>query len=331
MTDLNAQTTAARPLLTVLVPVFNEEPNIEPFYAAMLPVLEAWAPRYDVELLFTDNHSEDGTFDVLSRLAAGDPRIRVLRFSRNFGFQRSILTGYLEARGAAAMQIDVDLQDPPALLLKFVERWEQGVTVVYGVRRGRREGTAITLMRKAFYRLIDRLADTRLPLDAGDFRLVDRVVLDELRRIDDYHPYLRGAIAAMGFRQEGIVYDRAERSRGESKFRFGALVNLALDGILSHSVVPLRLATFTGLAVSLLTVLGIGAYIVGRLLFGQDWPAGFATVTVLVLLSLSLNAMFLGIIGEYLGRIYQQVKRRPISIIERRLPAVDDPPGRRHG
>ena len=211
-------------------------------------------------------------------------------------------------------------QDPPSLLPEFVRHWESGFRVVYGVRRSRREGVVITLMRRVFYRLIDALSETPLPVDAGDFRLVDRVVIDELAKMEDFHPYLRGAIAAMGFRQTGIVYDRAERMRGESKFDLSALVRLAVDGILNRSVVPLRIATFTGLAVSLVTFLGMCGYTVGKLVFGQEWPAGFATVTVVTLMSLSLNALFLGIIGEYLGRIYQQVKKRPITIIETRLP-----------
>lgn len=313
-------TAERRKLLTILVPVFNEGPNILPLYAALQPVLAELELNYDTELLFTDNHSTDETFAHLQHLVSADPRVRVLRFSRNFGFQRSILTGYLNARGDAAIQIDCDLQDPPSLLPEFVRRWEAGSRVVYGVRRGRKEGVGITLLRKIFYRLIDALSEDKLPLDAGDFRLVDRVVLQELAKMEDAHPYLRGAIAAMGFQQEGLSYDRAERQRGESKFNLGSLVRLAVDGILNHSIVPLRIATYTGLLVSAVTFLSLLGYVGGRLLFGQSWPAGFATVTVLVLLSISLNALFLGVIGEYLGRIYQQVKKRPLAIIECSLP-----------
>ncbi|MBM4342271.1 MAG: glycosyltransferase family 2 protein [Deltaproteobacteria bacterium] len=315
-----------RKMLTILVPVYNEAPNIEPLFAALAPVLAELQASYDVELLFTDNHSEDATFEKLQARGAVDPRVRVLRFSRNFGFQRSILCGYLNARGDAAIQIDCDLQDPPALIVQFVQRWQAGAKVVYGVRRSRKEGWLITVLRQAFYRLIDRLSDTRLPLDAGDFRLVDRCVIDELGRMEDYHPYLRGAIAAMGFEQVGIPYDRSERRHGESKFPLSKLVALAVDGILNHSVVPLRLATYTGLAVSLLTLGMLVATVIGRLLYGGAWPAGFATLTVLILLSLSLNALFLGVIGEYLGRIYQQVKRRSLTIVEAR---VNDPPAPR--
>ncbi len=314
-----------RQLLTICVPVYNEAENIEPLHDALLPVMSSLADRYDFELLFTDNHSEDGTFEALQRLADRDPRVRVLRFSRNCGFQRSIFTAYANARGAAAIQIDCDLQDPPSLIIEFVRKWEGGYRVVYGVRSTRREGWWMTSIRKVFYRLIDALSEDRLPLDAGDFRLVDRRLLDQLKQFDDYQPYLRGAIATLGFRQVGIPYDRAERLRGQSKFSFRELVGLALDGILNHSVVPLRIATYLGLTVSLLTLLGSVGYAVGRLVFGTTWPPGFATVIILVLGSLSLNALFLGIIGEYLGRIYQQVKRRPLVVVEREL----NPPERR--
>ncbi|MBE0447662.1 MAG: glycosyltransferase family 2 protein [Actinobacteria bacterium] len=308
-----------RGLLSIVVPVFNEEDNVEILYNTVTRVMDLLSDRYDYEFVFTDNHSTDQTFEKLERLSQREKRVKVLRFSRNFGYQRSIYTGYINASGDAAVQLDCDLQDPPELILEFVRHWEAGYQVVYGVRRSRKESWWINSVRKAFYWIIDTLSEDTLPHDAGDFRLVDRIVLDELKKIEDYQPYLRGAIAAMGFKQVGILYDRAERTRGRSKFSRGDLIRLAMDGILNHSVVPLRIATFTGLAVSLLTFFGIVAYIIGRLLFGQQWPAGFATTTTLILLSLSLNALFLGIIGEYLGRIYQQVKKRPITIIEREI------------
>jgi dolichol-phosphate mannosyltransferase len=306
-------------LISIVVPVYNEEGNIEPLHAAVNAVFAKLGGRYDHEFVFTDNHSKDATPVELARLAARDPRVRVFRFSRNVGFQRSIYTGYMQARGDAAIQLDCDLQDPPELIVEFLKEWEAGKRIVYGIRRGRKEGFLITLTRKIFYRLIDRLSEDRLPHDAGDFRLVDRRVLDVLRRIDDDRPYLRGTLATLGFEQKGIEYDRAGRQRGESKFRFKDLVGLALDGILSHSTVPLRLATYTGLAVSIVTFLAIIVYVVGRLVAGRDWPAGFATTTILILLSLSLNAVFLGVIGEYVGRIYHQVRRRPTAIVETRI------------
>lgn len=314
-----AEADSVRPLISVVVPVYQEEGNVEPLYAAVSNVFERVSERYDWELVFTDNHSTDGTFDELSALAARDPRVRVFRFSRNFGFQRSIYTGYLKARGDAAIQLDCDLQDPPELMLEFLREWEAGHQIVYGIRRKRVEGFLISFFRRVFYRFIDFLSEDHLPHDAGDFRLVDRRVLDVLAQIDDQQPYLRGTLATLGFSQRGIAYDRAGRTRGRSKFRLRDLIALALDGILAHSTVPLRLATYTGLVVSLVTFLGTIGYFIGRLFYGKDWPAGFATTTVLILLSASLNALFLGVIGEYVGRIYHQVKRRPITVIEREL------------
>jgi polyisoprenyl-phosphate glycosyltransferase len=315
----------SKPLISICIPVFNEEANVRPLYEALVETTGRVRDQYNFEFLFTDNHSSDRTFDVLADLAACDPRVRAIRFSRNFGFQRSILTAYSNARGDAVIQIDCDLQDPPALILDFLQKWESGYHVVYGVRASRQESWLMSATRKFFYRLIDSLSDDPLPHDAGDFRLIDRCVLDPLLKFEDYQPYLRGAIAALGFEQIGIPYNRAERQHGESKFSFGELIGLALDGILNHSVVPLRIATYLGLLISAVTLLGIAAYGIGRVIMGANWPAGFATIIILVLGSLSLNALFLGIIGEYLGRIYQQVKKRPLTIIEREL-GISRPP-----
>jgi len=311
-------------LISYVIPVFNEEKNITPFYQALMGVVVKLKDEYDYEIIFTDNHSTDDTFAKLKELANEDKRVKVIRFSRNFGFQRSIITGYLNASGDAAMELDCDLQDPPALIPEFISYWRQGYQVVYGVRRSRREFWLMRLSRKIFYRLIDFLSEDKLPHDAGDFRLIDRQVIDELAKFDDYQPYIRGSIAAMGFNQTGIVYDREERRHGSGKFSLMDYINLATDGILNHSIVPLRIATFTGIFVSFVTFVGLAVYLIGKLLFRQHWPAGFATTTSLILISLSLNALFLGIIGEYLGRIYQQVKKRPLTIVERRINIGDE-------
>lgn len=303
-------------LISVVVPVLNERENIAPLHERLDTVFAELTDRYDLEIVFTDNHSNDGTFDEIARLAATDPRVRAFRFSRNFGFQRSILEGYRRARGDAAVQLDADLQDPPELLPEFLARWEEGYEVVYGVRRSRPESWFMHNGRRAFYRLIDRLSEDPLPWDAGDFRLVDRRVLDVLARLDDAQPYLRGTIAALGFNQTGVPYDRDARSHGTSKFTLRTMLALSLDGILNHSTVPLRIATYTGLLVSATIIVGIVVFIVSRIAFGAEWPAGFATTTTLLLAGIALNALFLGVIGEYLGRIYKQVKRGPNTIVE---------------
>jgi polyisoprenyl-phosphate glycosyltransferase len=313
-------------LISIVVPVFNEEASIGPFHQALSRVLLDLTDRYNFEILFTDNHSTDQTFDILKRLSLSDNRIRVLRFSRNFGFQRSILTGYTHARGDAAIQIDCDLQDPPELIVQFLNKWEEGFKVVYGERSNRKETWWMNLTRMIFYRFIDLISEDDLPHDAGDFRLVDRRILDELKFIDDYQPYLRGIIATMGFNQIGIPYDRQERKLGKSHFSLAQLFGLALDGILNHSIIPLRIATYLGLAISVCTFVATVLYFVGRLLFAKQWPPGFATITVLILASLSLNALFLGIIGEYIGRIYHQLKRQSMTIIQSEIDSTQESP-----
>jgi dolichol-phosphate mannosyltransferase len=283
-------------------------------------------PGYEFEIVFTDNHSTDKTFALLKGIAARDSRVRVIRFARNYGYQRSVLVAYKAARGDCSVQIDCDLQDPPELIPELLKHWEAGHQVVYGVRRSLPDGPVIAFARKTFYRLMRSMSEDDLPIDAGEFRLVDRVILDELRNVDDTSPYVRGLISSMGFSQIGVEYDRQARLAGESKFPFRALIGLAVDGVLNHSLIPLRIASLTSLVVATITFFVIFIYLMGRLFFGQEWPAGFATTTVLLLMSIMLNAMFLGIIGEYLGRIYMQSKRRPVPIVEASLNNAARPP-----
>ena len=308
-----------KPLISLVVPVYNEEDNVMPFYADVRRVIDPLANDYEFEFVFTDNHSNDRTPDLLLDLARADRRVRAYRFSRNFGYQRSILTAYLRCRGDAAIQLDCDLQDPTDLIVEFLKKWREGYDVVYGTRVSRLESWKWSLARKVFYRLVDFLSEDRIPNDAGDFRLISRRVIEELRRIDDTRPYLRGTIATLGFNQIGIDYDRKARVRGSTKFSIYDNVMLALDGIVNQSVVPLRVATYVGVCVSFATVLAILGYIAAYFTVGFRAPAGFTTTTVLILGSLSINALLLGVIGEYLGRIYMQMKKQSISIIEREL------------
>ncbi len=308
---------SATQLISVVVPVLNEEKNIQSCYAALLPLFDQLSPRYDCELIFTDNHSSDRTFELAAEIAARDSRVRVFRFSRNFGFQQSILTGYQKARGVAVVQIDCDLQDPPSLILEFVKKWEDGYQVVYGIRRKRKEGFLITQCRGLFYAVVDVLSEYPLPRQAGDFRLIGRPIVDQLVRLEEPDLYIRGVIAGLGFNQTGIPYDREERKQGESKFNFRKLIALAVDGVLSTSIVPLRVATFIGISVSFVAMLGAAYFIIAALLYGRgSWPSGWATVTIGLLFSLGLNSLFMGILGEYLGRRYKQTKKRPVTIIE---------------
>lgn len=308
-----------KPLISLVVPVYNEEESLPLFYPAVRAVIDPLADQYDFEFVFTDNHSSDRTPQILRELARMDSRIKAYRFSRNFGYQRSILTAYLRCEGAAAIQLDCDLQDPPEMIATFLEKWREGSDVVYGVRRSRLESKRWTYARKLFYWLVDALSEDPIPRDAGDFRLITRRVIEELRRIDGPSPYLRGTIATLGFKQTGIDYARKARVVGESKFSFYDNIMLAVDGLINQSVVPLRMATYLGLTIAVLTVLASFGYILAYFTTGFRAPAGFTTTTVLILASLGINAMLLGIIGEYLGRMYLQMKNRSLSIVEREL------------
>lgn len=308
----------ARDLITISVPVLNEEENI----GRLLERLRALAEKeskYRFEFLFTDNASADRTFEILAEHARQDARIRVLRFSRNFGFQRSILVNYLNAHGVAAVQIDADLQDPPELVSDFLRAWESGYKVVYGIRKRRPENFIKHGLRKGYYRLVTFLSETELPVDAGDFRLIDRIIIDELRKLSEQTPYLRGFIAAMGYPQTGIPYDRAARTSGLSKFKFLQLVELGLDGITSQSTRPLRLITLFGVLTSIFAFLLSMYYLYYFVTAPESLPAGFTTLIIVALSSLGLNAFFVGLIGEYVGRVFNNTRGLPLAVIEHRV------------
>lgn len=317
-------------LVSVLVPAFNEEENVERAYDTIIKTFER-LPDYECEIIVTDNHSTDRTFEILQRIAKQDPRVKVIRFSRNFGYQRSLLYGYKSASGACSIQIDCDLQDPPELIPKMLDMWRMGNQVVFGIRRTLPDGFVVATLRRTFYWLVAAISEDELPLNAGEYRLCDRVILDELRKVNDTSPYLRGLISSMGFSQVGFEYDRADRIAGTSKFPLKSMIALAFDGLLNHSLLPLRLASYAGLSIGLLSLIITFIYIVGRVLFGQDWPAGFATTTILLLMSISINAIFLGIMGEYLGRLFIQSRTNADPIIERKLNFEEPKPYRLRG
>jgi glycosyltransferase involved in cell wall biosynthesis len=306
-----------KPMISIVIPVFNEEENIERAYRAVSDMFAERAQKFAFEIIFTDNHSDDRSFEVISRIARGDGRVRGVRFTRNFGFHRSVLTGLRLAAGDAAVQLDCDLQDPPEVILEFLDRWEKGHDLVIGVRRTRNDGQAHQRARRLFYRVLQAASQDNIQPDSGDFRLLDRSILNQLRVINDASPYLRGLTSVLASNQTSVLYDRRARMAGSSKFPLRRLVSLAIDALLAHSVVPLRLATYTGLVISVLTFLLSLFYLLGHFIYGLYWPAGFVTTTVLLLLGISLNSVFLGIIGEYVARIYAQVRLRPMTVIER--------------
>jgi len=308
---------AVTSLISIVIPVYNEEANVRAAYEAVARVFDDLKSRYEFEIIFTDNHSSDDTFARIAEIAKSDRRVHAVRFARNFGFQRSVITGYRLARGDAAIQLDCDLQDPPELFPRFLALWQEGHDVVVGVRRFRDERKYLQQGRRLYYRLLNRISSDNLMLDSGDFRLVDRSILDQLQRIDDFSPYTRGLTSLLAANQIGLPYDRVARKEGASKFPLIKLVGLAVDGFIAHSTVPLRIATASGLTIAMLTTAASFFYLIGRLIFGMSWPKGFATTTILSLFGISLNAILLGIIGEYIGRIYEQIRLRPTTVIER--------------
>jgi dolichol-phosphate mannosyltransferase len=318
-------------LLSIVVPVFNEAGNIKPLFERLRPLVREIKKEFghSVEVIINDNHSTDATFEILKEWAAthdpSDFQLRIFRFSKNIGFQRSILVGYCKARGNAVTQLDADLQDPPELILEFLRQWREGYQVVYGVRRQRPEGFALSLARKAFYRLIDRISADHLPHDSGDFRLVDRQLVDVICALHDHDPYLRGLVASLGLKQIGVPYEREARKSCESKFRFSDLVKRSIDGITNHSAFPLRLASYFAFFVVLLAAGLIVFYFLGWLLWGQGVPVGFMTQTILQLGSVGVLAFFISIQGLYIGRIYNQIKEKPLAIIQESIARDGEP------
>jgi dolichol-phosphate mannosyltransferase len=307
-----------RPLISISIPVLNESGNIEALYRRLDSLALKMKDRCDLEFVFSDNHSDDNTWDMLADLSKNDPRVKAIRFSRNYGFQRSILANYMHTKGDAVMQIDADLQDPPEMLEEFFERWQQGHEVVYGVRRKRPESWLLNTFRRLGYWAIDKVSEHPIPRDVGDFRLIDRKVIDVLLKTKTANPYLRGMIAGIGFNQTGITYDRDARVAGESKFNISRLIRLGLTAVLNHSTVPLRTASFVGVLILAGSVLGALYYTLLRFTH-PDLPQGLASIHILVLFGIGLNSFLLGIIGEYLLRIYLVLRADPVAVVQKSL------------
>lgn len=307
-----------RPLISISIPVLNESGNIEALYRRLDALAKKMKDRCDLEFVFSDNHSDDNTWDLLADLSKNDPRVKAIRFSRNYGFQRSILANYMHTKGDAVMQIDADLQDPPEMLEEFFVRWQQGHEVVYGVRRKRPESWLLNSFRRLGYWAIDKVSEYPIPRDVGDFRLIDRKVIDVLLKTKTANPYLRGMIAGIGFNQTGITYDRDARVAGESKFNISRLIRLGLTAVLNHSTVPLRTASFVGVLILAGSVLGALYYMLLRFTH-PDLPQGLASIHILVLFGIGLNSFLLGIIGEYLLRIYLVLRADPVAVVQKSL------------
>lgn len=315
----------AMPLVSIVIPCFNEEAVLDET-CRQLQALLAAQPDYAFELLFIDDGSTDRTLPILRAMVAADPRCRVIAFSRNFGHQIAITAGIDHARGDAVVLIDADLQDPPSVVGEMLQRWRQGYQVVYGVRVDRPGESRFKLWSaKMFYRLLNLLSDTDIPLDTGDFRLMDRSVVQVLRTLPERDRFVRGLVSWVGFRQVALPYRRAERFAGTTKYPLRKMIRFASDGILSFSIQPLRIAMLTGIACAGLASLGIIAALAFRLLT-SNWVPGWTGIIIAVLFLGGIQLICTGILGEYVGRIYMQSKQRPLYVIGERIGAPDDAP-----
>lgn len=309
---------SSKRLISVVVPCFNEEEVL----GKTLVELERFAAglhSYEVEFFFVDDGSRDATLEILSDAADRNRFIRVISFSRNFGHQIAVTAGIDAASGDAVALIDADLQDPPEVLAEMIKHWEDGVDVVYAVRESREGESAFKVATaRWFYRLLNRLSETPVPLDTGDFRLMDRRVIDELKKMPERHRFVRGMVAWVGYRQMALPYHRKTRAAGTSKYPLRKMLRFATDGILSFSSKPLQISTSMGLLAAGLAMIGIIYAIVLRVMT-NTWVEGWTALMIAVLFLGGVQLISLGIIGEYVGRIYEEAKRRPLYIVRQRI------------
>src|SRR2546423_6180239 len=308
--------TPVRPAYSIVAPVFNEEETLPHFYQRVIKVMEEVGESF--ELVLINDGSRDGSFRTMRDLHDRDPRVRVIDFSRNFGHQIAISAGLDYALGEAVIIIDSDLQDPPEVIPTLIARWKDGAEVVYAQRSSRNGETRFKLLTASlFYRLITRITSVEIPQDTGDFRLLDRQVVNALVTMREHHRFMRGLSAWVGFRQEAVQYERHKRFAGSTKYPLFKMIRFSIDAITSFSHVPLQLATTFGFILAGLSLLGILIAIILRIFTGAI--VGQASTLILVLFMGGIQLIFLGIIGEYLGRIYDEVRSRPLYIVRRVL------------
>ncbi len=313
------------PIFSIVAPVYNELESIAELYPRIRDVMDSTGESW--ELILVDDGSQDGSTDVIRKLAINDARVRPVIFARNFGHQIAVTAGLDYSRGAAVVVIDSDLQDPPEVILDLIAKWREGYEVVYA-KRVEREGESWFKKTTAslFYRIICRITDVQIPLDTGDFRLLDRKVVNIMSKMREGHRFLRGMSAWVGFKQVGVEYKRATRFAGETKYPFKKMLKLALNAVTGFSYFPLQLATYLGFISAGLSVISIPIVVILRLISSPQLT-GQATTLITVLFFGGIQLISLGIIGEYIGRIYDEVKGRPIYIVSEG-PSEDHDPTR---
>ena len=307
-------------LITVVSPCFNEEVGIRKCYESVTKLFNDELREYDLEYIFCDNGSNDETVRILREIANKDKRVKVIVNSRNFGVLENTFNGVVSSSGDAVLLfLPIDMQDPPELLPRFVEHWESGYQIVYGVRASREEGITIASLRKLYYQLLSRITYVDYPPNVGDFQLVDKRVIEELRRVDDAYPFLRMMTFDTGFDALGVKYTWRKREYGKSHLSIFHLFDLGLRGIVSHSVLPLRLCLFIGLIVAVGSLI-YALYVAILIAFGgPETIRGIPTIIVAIFFFAGVQLFFLGFIGEYLAAIYRQVRKKPLVVEKERI------------
>jgi len=309
-------------MISIVVPIFNESETIDTCYQRLKKVLDS-LESYSYEIVFVDDGSQDDSYQKLVDFADRDSKVRIIKFSRNFGHQIAITAGIDHAHGDAVVIIDADLQDPPEVIKEFISKWEEGYEVVYGVREKREgEGMMKLLTASLFYRLLKAMINIDIPVDVGDFRLMSRRAADKLKELKERDRFVRGLVSWVGFRQIGVPYCREKRYSGETKYPYRKMIKFALDGITSFSSVPLKLAAWLGYFTSLLAFLYLCSVFVQKAM--GVTVQGFATIMVGMLFLGGVQLICLGIIGEYIGRIFNETKQRPMYVIEQIYRAKGD-------
>lgn len=302
-------------LISVVVPCYNEEDVIKETYKRLSQTLGSKKINY--EIIFCDDGSRDNTPQIIEEIANKDERCRAIILSRNFGHQFASFAAIENSKGDAVILIDADLQDPPEVMLEMIKKWKEGYEVVYGKRRVRqKESLFKKFSASAFYRFFNMISDIQIPLDTGDFRIMDRRVVDVLIQMPERDKFLRGMISWIGFKQDHIYYDRDERFAGKTKYTFFKMIKFAASGIFSFSTVPLKVATWLGALSSLIAFVGIIYIFYVRLLL-DDWVQGWAFTSVIIMFFGGAQLFAFGIMGEYVGRIYRQDKKRPVYIVDK--------------
>ncbi len=305
-------------LISIIVPLYNEDYVLNEMYRRMTSVLNA--ENFYYEIILINDGSSDQTLDIAKNICAEDNRVKLISFSRNFGHQAAITAGMDKAIGTAVVVIDADLQDPPELIIEMVEKWKQGYHVVYAVRKKRKDETFFKLFTAAlFYRILNKLSPINIPIDSGDFRLMDRKVVEVLKVMREKNRFIRGMVSWAGFKQCKVEYIREKRFAGETKYPFKKMFKFAIDGIVSFSQVPLKLSSAFGSICALLSFLFMVYGFVVKYFFPEKSIPGWASIFVAVLFLGGVQLICLGILGEYLGRIYEEVKQRPLYICDEEI------------